>query len=134
MASTAQHVNVERARRAYRAFDEGDMATLNELMTDDTVWHIGGQTPLSGDYRGRQAVFGFFQRVMELSGGTFKLEVHDVLANDDHVVALVTERAERHGKTLTSRAAHITHVDGEGRTKEFWAFFDDMRAVDDFWS
>ena len=134
MATTAQHVNVERARRAYDAFGRGDMATVSELMAEDTVWHILGQGPLAGDYKGKEAVFGFFGKLMELTGGSFKLEIHDSLANDEHGVALVTERAERNGKKWVSRAVHITHPDSEGRTKEFWAFQEDQAAADAFFA
>ncbi len=34
---------------------------------------------------------------MELTGGTFQEEVHDVLANDEHGVVLAIRRFERNG-------------------------------------
>ncbi|HEX6548882.1 MAG TPA: nuclear transport factor 2 family protein [Candidatus Dormibacteraeota bacterium] len=134
MATTAQHVNVERARRAYDAFATGDMATVGEQIAEDTVWHIGGNNPLTGEYKGRDAVFGFFGKLMEMTGGTFRLEVHDILANDEHTAVLVTERAERDGKQWEGRAVHITHPNSEGQVAEFWAFFEDPAAGDAFWS
>jgi uncharacterized protein len=109
------------------------MKTVSELIADDTVWHILGQSQLAGDYKGKEAVFGFFGKLMDLSGGTFRLEVHDILANDEHGATLVTERAERNGKSWVSRAVHVTHPDSEGRVKEFWAFQEDQRAADQFW-
>ena len=133
MATTTQHVNVERQRRAYDAFAAADMATLSELIADDTVWHILGHGPLAGDYKGKDAVFGFFGKLMELSGGTFKLDVHDILANDEHSIVLVTERAEKDGKSWEGRAVHVSHTDSEGRNKEFWAFQEDQAATDGFW-
>jgi uncharacterized protein len=134
MATTAQHPNVERARRNYKAFAVGDMAAVREQMTDDTVWHILGHAALAGDYKGIDAVFDFFRQLMERSGGTFRIEVHDILSNDDHGIALVTERAERNSKKWESRAVHVTHPDSEGRIKEFWAFQEDQAAADAFWS
>lgn len=132
MATTAQHANVQRVRQAYEAFAKGDMTTISELMTDDVVWHIGGTSPLSGDYKGKDAVFGFLGKLMEITGGTFKLEVHDILANDEHTVALVRETAERNGKKWDSKAVHITHPDSEGRNKEFWSFQENTTAADEF--
>jgi len=38
-------------RRAYDAFNTGDMDTLTELM-DETVWHLPGRSPMAGDYEG----------------------------------------------------------------------------------
>jgi ketosteroid isomerase-like protein len=133
MATTTQHVNVERVRRAYDAFAAADMATLSDLIADDSVWHILGRGPLAGDYKGKDAVFGFFGKLMELSGGTFKLDVHDILANDEHSTVLVTERANKDGKSWESRAVHVSHIDSEGRNKEFWAFQEDQAAADAFW-
>jgi ketosteroid isomerase-like protein len=134
MATTAQHANVQQARRGYEAFDKADMATVGELMADDVVWHVGGNSPLSGEYRGKDAVFGFFGKLMQVTGGTFKLEVHDILANDDHSVILVRETAEKDGKKWDSKAVHISHPDSEGRIKEFWAFQEDQAAADAFFA
>lgn len=134
MATTAQHANVQRARRAYEAFDKADMETVGELMTDDIVWHVGGNNALTGEYKGKDAVFGFFGKLMQNTGGTFKLEVHDILANDEHTVTLVRQTAEKDGKKFESRAVHVTHADSEGRVKEFWAFEEDQAAGDAFFS
>lgn len=49
----------------------------------------------------------------------FRLEVHDVLANDDHAVALVTAFSSRGGESLEDRAAPVVHVKG-GKISEFW--------------
>jgi uncharacterized protein len=134
MATTAQHVNIQRSRRAYEAFGKGDMATVSELMADDVLWHVGGNNPLSGEYKGKDAVFGFFGKLMELTGGTFKLDVHDILANDEHSVTLVSVTAEKAGKKFEGRAVHVTHPDAEGRVKEFWSFDEDQAAGDAFFS
>lgn len=134
MATTGQHVNVERLRRAYEAFGKGDMATLSELIAEDTVWHIGGKSPMSGEYKGRDAVFGFFGKLKEESGGTFRLEVHDILANDEHGAVLVTSMGERKGKKWEGRSVHINHADSDGRTKEFWAFEENQPGLDEFFA
>ena len=132
MATTAQHANVQLARRGYEAFGKGDMATISELMAEDVVWHVGGKSSLSGDYKGKDAVFGFFGKLMELSEGSFKLEVHDILANDEHSVILVRQTAQKGGKKLDSKAVHVTHPDSAGRVTEFWAFDEDQAAMDEF--
>jgi uncharacterized protein len=134
MATTAQHANIQRSKRAYEAFGKGDMATVSDLLADDVLWHVGGHSSLAGDYKGKDAVFGFFGKLMEITGGTFKLEVHDILANDEHSVTLVTATAERNGKKLDTKQVHLTHPDSEGRVKEFWAFDEDQGATDEFYS
>ena len=88
---------------------------------------------ISGDYRGPQEVLGFFGKLGELSGGTFRLEVHDILANDKQGVVLLTARGERDGQALAAREAHIWHIAG-GRLTEFWAFAEDQADLDKFFS
>ena len=98
-----EHPNVELTRRGYDAFATGDLAALSELLADDVTWHVRGVGPLSGDYHGRDEVFAFFGRLAEETAGTFRLDVHDVLANDEHTVALCTLSASRGTKSSRPR-------------------------------
>ena len=127
------HPNKDLVRRGFAAFATGDMATLNELFSNDVVWHGGGRSPIAGEYRGKQAVFGLFAQLAERAGGTFKIDIHDVLANNDHVVALVRTRAERGGKQLNNTGVQIFHVKG-GKVTESWFHPGDQYADDEFWS
>lgn len=127
------HPNEELLRRGYAAFARGDLDTVGELFADDIRWHVPGNAPLSGDYEGKEQIFGFFARLGELSGGTFRLEIHDLLANDEHAVALVKARAERADKTLDANVVQVWHV-RDGTVTEFWAHPYDQEAVDNFWS
>src|SRR4029453_13535056 len=94
-AVMAEHPNAERIRRAFAAFAQGDMATMTELIAEDTVWHIPGRGRLSGDHRGREAVFELFSRLVQGSEGTFTQELHDALGSDEHAVALTHVSAPR---------------------------------------
>jgi ketosteroid isomerase-like protein len=130
----AEHPNAERARRGYEAFASGDMDTVSEQMSDDIVWHVGGKNSISGDYKGKEAVFGFLGRLVQETGGTLHQEVHDVLANDEHVVVLLQTGAERNGVRSDQRAVDVMHVDADGKIAEFWRFPEDSAAIDEMWS
>jgi ketosteroid isomerase-like protein len=54
--------------------------------------------------------------------------LHDVVANDDHAIALVDATATRSGRTFTYRTAEIFHV-RNGKIVERWAFSDDTAAI-----
>ena len=127
------HPNEDLVRRGFAAFGTGDIATLRELLADDIVWHVGGSSPITGDYKGKDEVLGFFAQLAERAGGTFRVDIHDVLANDEHVVALVKVTGERQGKTLNNNASQVFHVQG-GKVTEVWFHPDDQYATDDFWS
>ena len=129
-----EHPNVEYARRGYAAFGSGDLATLSELIADDAVWHAQGVGPLSGDYHGRDQVFGFFGRLAEETGGTFRLDVHDILANDEHTAVLATLTASRNGKSIEVPVVNVSHNDRDGKITEFWTSTTDPQAGLDFWA
>jgi uncharacterized protein len=48
-------------------------------------------------------VFGFFGRLAEETGGTFRLDVHDIIANDEHTAVLATLTATRGDKSIEVR-------------------------------
>ena len=127
------HPNEELTRRGFDAFAKGDVDTLRELFDQDAVWHAPGRSPLSGDYRGVDAILGFFARLAELTGGTFRTDVHDVVANDEHAVAIYATRGEREGRTLENRTVLVSHI-RNGKIAEAWLMSEDQYAADEFFS
>jgi len=127
------HPNEDRIREGFGAFQQGDLGKVKDFFADDVVWHVPGKSPLAGTYKGKEEVLGFFAKTMEMTGGTFSIDVHDVLANDEHGTALITTRGEREGRSLTNNAVQVFHLEG-GLVKESWVHPEDMYAVDAFWS
>ena len=127
------HPNEDLVRRAFDAFAKGDVDTLRELTDQDAVWHTPGRNQLSGDHRGVDAILGFFAKTAELSGGTFRADLHDVVANDDHAVAIYVARAEREGRTYENRNVLVQHI-RNGKLVETWLLSDDQYAADEFFS
>jgi hypothetical protein len=112
----------------------GDLDALqNRFFAGDIRYHIPGRSPLTGDYEGVAQVLEMFGRLLQLSGGTLRADLHDVVANDEHAAALVTIRAERAGKQLQDNTVLTFHIRG-GRAAEVWSHQTDMYAVDEFWS
>jgi ketosteroid isomerase-like protein len=119
--------------KGYEAFGAGDIETVMDLFADDIAWHIPGKNPLAGDYQGKDQVMGFFGKLMETTGGTFRLTIHDLLASDDHVVGLCREQGQRDGKTLDENTVHVWHM-RDGKAAEFWGITGDADAADEFYS
>lgn len=126
----AEHPNVALVRRAMQAMNEQDlskaeqeMAVVDAFMADDIVWHeIGRAEPRRGKGELRAAMMDGAR------GGTIAYEVHDVIANDDHAIALGTATATRGDRTLQYRTAEIFHI-RDGKAVERWAFSDDTAAI-----
>jgi uncharacterized protein len=79
------------------------------------------------------AILGFFAKTAELTGGTFRADLHDVVANDDHTVAIYVARAEREGRTYENRNVLVQHI-RNGKLVETWLLSDDQYAADEFFS
>ncbi|MFI5035865.1 MAG: nuclear transport factor 2 family protein [Acidimicrobiales bacterium] len=125
--------NGELIRSGYEAFSKGDMETIAKIFGPDIRWNISGRSQVAGTYNGQEETFAFFGRLMELTGGTFVIAVHDLLATDDHVVVLAQESASRNGKSLEADDVHVWHLTN-GRAVEFWGIAKDQHAVDEFWA
>jgi ketosteroid isomerase-like protein len=124
---------VEMARKGYQAFNEAHLEDAMATIDDDIVWHVGGDNPLSGEYKGKQAVMEFFAKFGQLTEGTYEFDIHDILASEDHTVVIGTSTATRNGRTHTSRSVDIIHSGADGKAKEFWRFAEDPAADDEFY-
>lgn len=127
------HPNEERLGAFLRAYGDNDAGQIGEALTDDAVWHVGGTHRLSGDYRGRDAILGYFDEVGTETGRSLKLEPIEVLANDDRGAAFLRVSAERGDSHLDVTMAEAFRFDAEGRIQEFWAHATDQDAIDRFW-
>ena len=127
------HPNAALLRSHLDALARGDVPVAMSFYSDDVTFHYPGANPLSGDYHGKPAVLKLLGRVMEITRGRFHPEVHDILASDDHVAALVTVRAERDDRRAEWKSVDLFHV-RDGKLSEHWVHEVDQEAVDLFFS
>jgi uncharacterized protein len=74
-----------------RFYAGGPGGALRELLTDDVAWHVPGDTPISGEHVGRDAVMAYFARRRDLASRTFRLHPGEVLVGDGEHVAVLTD-------------------------------------------
>jgi len=130
----AEHPNAKATREAWEALGGGDPGPLYELTHPDSVLHMGpGQAWLTGTYKGRDEIFTILVRSGQATRDSMKLEVHDVLANDDHVVALLRFGFDRDGNHLEGPECWVNHM-ADGKVIETWVFIDDQADAQRFWS
>jgi ketosteroid isomerase-like protein len=104
----------------------GDMSKAFDNVDDDIVWHeIGRDEPI----RGKEALMERMSGMPE--GATISTETHDVVANDDHTIQLVTATATMGDRKLVYRTAEIYHM-RDGKITERWAFSDDTARISEF--
>jgi ketosteroid isomerase-like protein len=128
------HPNEDLLREGYAAFGRGDLDALqNQFFAPDISWHYPGKSPFAGDCHGTGEVVGWLVRTFEVSGGTIRVELNDVVANDDVAVALTTVRAQREGRELSDDAVQVFRI-RDGKATEVWTYPADLYANDAFWS
>jgi ketosteroid isomerase-like protein len=121
-------------RRAYEAFNKGDMNTLVELFDENMVWHSPGRSSMANDYQGRDATLAFFGQIGQKTGGTFQAELQHLFADDDdRVVGLQRSTAERDGKRLDVGNCIVFQLQ-DGRVTDGREHIHDLYAWDEFWS
>ena len=121
-----------KVREAYAAFGRGDLDGYLHHCTMDFCFNVPGRSAVAGTFRGKEGQEQLGGRVMEISGGTFREEVLDVLANDQHAVVLASHRFERNGKSKEYLTAHVYNV-REGKLAECWEQPRDQAQFDDAW-
>jgi uncharacterized protein len=121
-------------RRAYEAFNSGDMNTLIETFDESVVWHLPGRSRFAEDYQGRDATLAYFGQLGQETGGTFQAELQHLLADDeDRVVGIQRSRAQRDGKHLDVGNCIVFEL-RNGRVTDGREHFHDLYAWDEFWS
>src|SRR5256885_9713481 len=91
------------------------METLASLIAEDAVWHVPGSTLISGEHRGRSAIFEYFRRMGELTGGRFPAEVIDALASHTPAVAVAPATGKGAGEAEDGSSLPPTRiVEGRG--------------------
>jgi ketosteroid isomerase-like protein len=95
-------------RRGYQAFNSADLATLSELIATDAMTHVPGHGALSGDYKGRDAILGYYGQLAEMTDGTFRADLIDAHGDGHgHVAALHQITATRGGVTRVTRGTLV---------------------------
>jgi uncharacterized protein len=127
------HPNRDLIQRAYDAFGRGDIPSVLGIFDTAIRWHVPGQSALSGDYFGHEQVLGFFQKTMDLSEGTLRIELHDIVASDTTVFVLCMVSATRSGQRAEFLEVHVWRI-ADGRAIEFREFQGDEYAETKFFT
>ncbi|MFH0518245.1 nuclear transport factor 2 family protein [Streptomyces sp. M41] len=130
----AEHPHAQLVRRGYEAFERGDMDALRELMASDCTHHVPGSHPLSGDFKGVDAIVDMYGRLAAETNGTMRAELRSLLVDGrGHVVAVHHFSADRNGKHIDDEGAIIFRIVGDKAT-DLDECVEDIDRADEFWS
>lgn len=96
------HPHETLVRDAYRAFNKGDIDGFLVAFAEDAVLHGA-----DGQIEGRDAIRSVVEQLRALTENTLHIEVHDVLANDNHTVILQLTKAKLGDRVLEDRVVYV---------------------------
>lgn len=126
------HPHVDILRRQDEAGSTGDMEGVMATFTDDVVLHVAGRSSQSGTYKGKEELAEVYGRYLASIGSDPVLETHAILADDDHMVQLVTTTATKGGETMKINTVNVFHV-RDGQISEMWTIDQDPYTADPFY-
>lgn len=104
------------------AIDVTDMAKSADVFAEDAVFHfINPRLPdIEGDYRGFEAICGFFDKMADLTDGTFRVNVVDAWPVGDELVVVRTRNEMILDGAPVSTDVVVVWRIVDGRVRDVW--------------
>ena len=114
------------------ALSKGDFEAVFETISDNIVWHMGGESSLSGIIKGKQALGERLGEFTKRSNGTFRVITNWAASNDCFVAASVVSLAEREEEKLNNPGIDLFRIEDK-KIQEVWTFSEQQAVEDKFW-
>jgi ketosteroid isomerase-like protein len=124
--------NVAMVRRFYALGALNDPARA-PMFTEDAVWYVPGNNPVSGPYHGiAEMTYDMGRRMQPLDD--WRVKVVDIMGCGDMVVSVTFIIGERRGRKVDMLGSHVFTFDDQGRIAEVHGFAADQAALDAFFN
>jgi ketosteroid isomerase-like protein len=101
------------ARAFFGALVAGDIEKMMSLATDDLCWTLIGSTPISGTYRGKQAVlrdfFGPVGEAIDFDAGV-GLDIEEIIATGDRVIVRAQGKMQGKHGPYNNQYCHVMTI------------------------
>lgn len=134
-SSMADHPMIKLLGAGHVRYGKLSLDLLRRGIADDVEWHTPGDHPLSGKIVGIEGVLDWLQRSAEVTDGTFRVDMHRIVADDEYAAVISTYRGERKGMVLEMPGVQTFRRDKETNKiveARIWVY-DDV-FVNKFWS
>ena len=108
---------IEMARKAIEGTSRGEVSP--EGFSEAAVM----RGSLMGEVRGRDAVVAALKK-MPTMFEEFRQEPHAILADNDHVVALINLKVKSGGQTIEAQQVLVIHSTDQGEVTELWSMIE----------
>jgi hypothetical protein len=111
------------------AFNRRDLEPVSKLFSDDIVLHYPGRSRVSGTYQGKEGLYEFWQKQIELGGESFKGNVISVCQGEASLILVMEVTVEHAGESISwERINRYQIVDG--KFVKAWIYEGDQYAAD----
>jgi ketosteroid isomerase-like protein len=126
-----KHPNTVILSKIYSDLAEGNTQGVLDACNDSMTFQIAGKSPLAGKYT-KANLTELLKKQKELSHGSYSLEVHDIMASDQHGTVLATMKLTVGEKPVEIRTVHVWRM-GEGKALAWYEYPRDLYAYDAAW-
>jgi ketosteroid isomerase-like protein len=126
-----KHPYVIILEKLYADLSRGDLSAVLNACAEDMTFQVPGRSSLAGKYT-RHTFSDLATKWKTLSSGTVQIEIHDILASDQHAVVLCSDRLEINGKKHEYRVAHIWRFQN-AKPVAWYEYPRDLYAFDEIW-
>jgi ketosteroid isomerase-like protein len=119
-------------QRLVVALARHDIEATRACFTEDFVFHVPGDSRVSGDRHGWNEYLELLGLARNLSHSTFRSETLDLLVGKHRIIVLQRETAERDGKRLDHKAFYLLDFDGD-LIASVRAAYEDQALLREFW-
>ena len=119
-------------RRAYHSYDCGNLDGFLEACCEDFSLSVAGLSLVSGVWKGKSGLQALTRKLNEISCGSLRQEIDEVLANDRHAVVLVFRRFTRDSVPKGYASAHV-YLIRHGKLARGWEQPRDLYEFDRAW-
>ena len=116
----------EVVQKNYECFTTGDMTTFRTLYAENAIVKVNGIHKLSGTYHGPDNWMSALSQVPQLYD-EFKIELVNIIAEGDHVFAMLHATAVGSGK-MTADFGYFYKIEN-GKIAEFHIFDDSQKMA-----
>jgi ketosteroid isomerase-like protein len=111
-----------------RGLGSRDANLLRSIMTEDVVWSLPGDTPMSGEAHGVEAIL---KRANTLHAFNVKIEIEHVVYGLRDVALHLHNTGRYKGKILDEHLTTVIHLDG-GKIRRLDTFISDVAMLNSY--
>ena len=128
-----KHPNALILEKIYADFAAGDIESMLRSCDEKITFQVPGKSRLAGKFTKENFKSAFVDPLFELSQGTLKIEVHDILASDRHGVVLASDSFLRREEKVELRTVHVWRFE-KGKPVAWYEYPRDLYRFDEVWS